>query len=79
MEYGEERGPELRADDGEEGEVGGAVGHGHQVVERRQELHPKGQPMRIQSLASIAHFPLVIEVANSLPYSPYRFDAEANF
>ena len=43
VEYGEERGPELRADDGEEGEVGGAVGHGHQVVERRQELHPKGQ------------------------------------
>ena len=43
MEDGEERGPELRADDGEEGEVGGAVGHGHQVVERRQELHPEGQ------------------------------------
>ena len=50
VEYGEERGPELRADDGEEGEVGGAVGHGHQVVERRQELHPKGQSKRIQSL-----------------------------
>ena len=43
VKYGEERGSELGADHGEEGEVGGAVGHGHQVVERRQELHPKGQ------------------------------------
>ena len=43
MEDCEERGPELGADHGEEGEVGGAVGHGHQVVERRHELHPKGQ------------------------------------
>ena len=43
MQDGEERGPELGADHGEEGEVRGAVGHGHQVVERRQELHPEGQ------------------------------------
>ena len=43
MKYGEERGSELGADHGEEGKIGGAVGHGHQVVERRHELHPKGQ------------------------------------
>ena len=46
VQYGEKCGPELGADHGEEDEVGGAVGHGHQVVERRQELHPKGQSER---------------------------------
>ena len=41
MQDGEERGPELSANYGEEGQVRRAVGHEHQVVEGDEEFHPK--------------------------------------